>query len=93
MIQDQFVIPLRNLKSTESITTTSAEDLELPNGGTLLHVDAIDGDAWISAEGDAAIDGSKSVVIPEGKDKTFSIHVGSTVSILGGGNVVVSSFG
>ncbi len=91
MIQDQFVLPLGNLVKTAIVTATTVAAIPR-EGADSFHVEAIEGDCWLAVSGDASEDGTNSVIIPEGKDKSYTVSHRDTLSVLGGGKAVISFF-
>ena len=71
----------------------TAQDVVLDPDATLVLVQSIAGTTIVNTAGTAIdSDGNWSIIVPEAGEKAFTVFAGTTLSILGGGEVRISSF-
>jgi len=94
MQQAQFVIPAELTKDAVTITANgTAADVVLNKDASLVTVESVGGQTLVRLLGTCAdSDGAWDVVIPEGKDKAFTVTKETTLSVIGGGEVRITSY-
>ena len=95
MDQAKFVIPAEVRLDSKTITANgTAQDVELTAEANLVKVTSVAGITMINTKGTVAdSDGDWDVYIPEGGDLAFTVREETTLSVIGGGEVRISSFG
>lgn len=95
MRQEQFVLPIPNAMDSKTITASAtAQDVVLAAAAELVHLESIAGTTHVRINNECSTtDGEWNVCVVEGKDKSFSVRKNTTLSVIGGGEVKINSFG